>query len=147
MHSYTSPAVKTQADEDKGLGMFKSNAAGATYVANKINRNETVFPSGGIVVDDTWGNNAIYGANKSFFAWKTTSGKGLTAFGQMISESKQFPICMAKRVYETVCKRETTSIDMPMINSAATEFSTKRNYNLKFLFQKIVTSKECLGGN
>ncbi len=147
MHSYTSPAVKNQDEEDKGLGMFKSPTEGATYVANKLNRNETVFPGGRITVDDNWVNDAIYGSNSSYFAWKSTSGKGLKDFGKMISESRQFPICMAKRVYTQVCKREPASGEMTMINAAADEFATTRNYSLKFLFQKIVTSKECLGGN
>lgn len=147
MHSYTSPKVNTQDAEDRGLGMFKSPATGASYVAHKMNRNETVFPGGRVTVDDNWVNNAVHGANSAYFAWKSTSGKGVQAFGQMLSESRQFPICMAKRVYSQVCKREPASSDMDMITSAASEFSTSRNYNLKFLFQKIVTSKECLGGN
>lgn len=147
MHSYTSPAVATQAMEDNGLGMYKSPAAGASYIAHKLNRNEEVFPGGRITVDDNWVNNAVFGANTAYFAWKSTSGKGITAYGKMLSESRQFPICMAKRVYTQVCKREPASTEMDMINAAATEFSTTRNYNLKFLFQKIVTSKECLGGN
>lgn len=147
MHSYTSPKVNTQDEEDRGLGMYKSPAEGASYIAHKINRNETVFPGGRIVVDDNWVNNAIYGANANYFAWKSTSGKGIQAFGKMLSESRQFPICMAKRVYSQVCKREPAASETEMLNAAATEFSTNRNYSLKYLFQKIVTSKECLGGN
>lgn len=147
MHSYTSAKAATQDEEDKGLAMYKSPAAGASYIAHKVNRNETVFPGGRIVVDDNWVNNAVYGANSNYFAWKSTSGKGIQAFGQMLSESRQFPICMAKRVYSQVCKREPTSTETNMIQAAATEFSTTHNYSLKFLFQKIVTSKECLGGN
>jgi hypothetical protein len=147
MHSYTSPAAKSQDEEDKGIAMLKSPADGASYISQKVNRNETVFPGGRITVDDNWVNNASYGSNASYFAWKSTSGKGLPAFGKMISESRQFPICMAKRVYTQVCKREPAATEMDMINAAASEFSTTRNYNLKYLFQRIVTSKECLGGN
>lgn len=147
MHSYTSPAVTTQADEDAGRGIFKSPAAGAAYVVNKLNRNDTVFPGGRITYDDNWVNDAVYGANANYFAWKSTSGKGIQAFGKMLSESRQFPICMAKRIYFQVCKRDPASSDMDMINAAATEFATSKNFNLKFLFQKIVTSKECIGGN
>lgn len=147
MHSYTSPAATNQDQEDRGIGMLKSPAANASYVSQKVNRNETVFPGGRITTDDNWVNNAVYGANSAYFSWKSTSGKGVQAFGQMLSESRQFPICMAKRVYSQVCKREPATADMDMINAAATEFSGTRGYNLKFLFQKIVTSKECLGGN
>ncbi|MFZ3231318.1 MAG: hypothetical protein WA160_14005 [Pseudobdellovibrio sp.] len=147
MHSFTSPTVKTQVDEDNGLGMFKTAEAGATYVHDKLNHNSTVFPGGRITVDDNWVNNAVYGVNLPYFNWKRMSGKGIQDFGKMLSESKQFPLCMANRVYTSVCKRAPSSSEDAMLSAAATEFSTKRNYNLKFLFQKIVTSKECLGGN
>jgi len=99
------------------------------------------------VVDDNWVNNAVYGANSAYFAWKSTSGKGIQAFGKMLSESRQYPICLAKRVYSQVCKREPASSETEMLNAAATEFATNRNYSIKYLFQRIVTSKECLGGN
>jgi len=146
MHSYTSPSVKKIEDENSGLGMFKSTDAGATYVHDKLNHNQTVFPGGRITMDDNWTNNAIYGANLPYFNWKRISGKGIQEFGKMMSESKQFPLCMATRVYTSVCKRAPTSSEDALITAAANEFATTRNYNLKFLFQKIVTSKECLGG-
>lgn len=146
MHSYTSPSVKKIEDENAGLGMFKSTDAGATYVHDKLNHNQTVFPGGRITMDDNWTNNAVYGANLPYFNWKRISGKGIQEFGKMMSESKQFPLCMATRVYTSVCKRAPTSSEDALITAAANEFATTRNYNLKFLFQKIVTSKECLGG-
>ncbi len=146
MHSYTSPTVKTADEESMGLGMLKSSEKDATYVHNKLNHNNTVFPGGRITVDDNWVNNAVYGANLPYFNWKRVSGKGIQNFGHMLAESKQFPLCMAKRVYTTVCKRAPSSAEDQMLVSAANEFSTTRNYNLKFLFEKIVTSKECLGG-
>lgn len=151
MHSFTSPAVTNQDDEDDGLGMFKSREPGATYVHNKLNHNETVFAGGRVTVDDNWVNNAVHGANLPYFNWTRMKGKGISEFGRMIAESKQFPLCMANRVFSQVCKRAPVQSDMPMLTSAADEFSdklaVKRNYNLKFLFEKIVTSKECLGGN
>lgn len=147
MHSFTSPSAKNQDEEDKGIGMLKSPDAGATYVHSKLNKNATVFPGGRVTVDDNWVNDAVYGANLPYFNWKRMSGKGIQEFGKMLSESKQFPICMASRVYTSVCKRAPSSAEDALITAAATEFSTTRNYNLKFLFQKIVTSKECLGGN
>ena len=147
MHSFTSPAVTKQTDEDKGLGIFLSTDVGATFVHDKLNHNQTVFPGGRITVDDNWVNNANFGSNAPYFNWTRLKGKGITEFGKMISESKQFPICMANRVYSQVCKREPTINEISMLNTAATQFSTQRNYNLKFLFEYIVTSKECLGGN
>lgn len=147
MHSFTSPTVKTPEDEDKGLGMWKSTDPGASYIHGKLNKNATVFPGGRVTVDDNWVNDAVYGANLPYFNWKRMSGKGIQEFGKMLSESKQFPLCMANRVYTSVCKRAPAAAEDAMLNQVATEFATTRNYNLKFLFQKIVTSKECLGGN
>ena len=152
MHSFTSATVTNQNDEDAGLGMFKSREPGATYVHNKLNHNETVFPGGRITIDDNWVNNAVLGANLPYFNWTKTSGKGIAQYGQMLAESKQFPRCMASRIFSQVCKREPIAADWTMLDAAAGEFSNKiqaspRNYNLKFLFEKIVTSKECLGGN
>ena len=147
MHSFTSPTVRNQADEDNGLGMYKSTEAGAIYVHSKLNKNASVFSGGRITTDDSWVNDAVYGANLPYFNWKRMSGKGVQEFGKMLSESKQFPLCMANRVYTSVCKRAPSSAEEPMLAAVATEFSTSRNYNLKFLFQKIITTKECLGGN
>lgn len=146
MHSYTSRTVASQAEEDMGAGMLKSKEAGASYVHDKLNKNANVFAGGRVTTDDSWINNAVNGVNQPYFNWKRTAGKGIQDFGKMISESKQFPLCMAKRIYTQVCKRAPTSAETAMLDSAATEFSTTRNYNLKFLFEKIVTSKECLGG-
>lgn len=151
MHAFTSPTVTTQGAEDTGLGMFKSREPGATYVHDKLNHNETVFPGGRITVDDNWVNDAVNGANLPYFNWTRVKGKGITEYGKMISESQQFPLCMATRVFTQVCKRPTIATDNAMLKLAAEEFSdkaaVKRNYNLKYLFEKIVTSKECLGGN
>ncbi len=62
-----------------------------------------------------------------------------------ISESKKFQECMAERVFRSVCKRDPVDFDQTMLKSVATEFATAHNYDLRFLFSKIVTTKECLG--
>lgn len=133
------------------LNEDNSNAIGvhvdAPKVARKFNRNETTFPGGKIVKDDIWVNNANSGTNKTNFGWTRTNGQGITDFGKAIAESKAFPKCMAKRVFFTVCKREATAKDDAFLTKVADEFSSpERNYNLKFLFQKIVTNDSCLGG-
>ncbi|MCK6599727.1 MAG: hypothetical protein L6Q37_15280, partial [Bdellovibrionaceae bacterium] len=116
-------------------------------VARKFNRNETTFPGGKVVRDDSWVNNANSGTNKANFGWTHTSGKGITEFGRTIAESKAFPKCMAKRVFFTVCKREANAKDDAFLTKVSEEFSSpERNYNLKYLFQRIVTNDSCLGG-
>jgi len=145
MHTFTSPSVNNTDDEAKGMGIYTSKEPGATFVHDKINKNGSVFPGGKITTDDSWVNNASYGANLPYFNWTRLKGKGIQDFGKALAESKQFPICMAKRVFATVCKRDVTTADDSLINEAAQEFSN-RNYNLKYLFQKLVVSKQCIGG-
>ncbi|MGZ6398779.1 MAG: hypothetical protein ACXWRZ_13565 [Bdellovibrio sp.] len=140
-HAYVVPSLDMSADEDKSIGM-KQNPR---YVAAKLNQNETVFPEGRVTTDDSWVNNANRGINATNFGWTRDSGKGIAEFGKMISESKAFPRCMAQRVFRSVCKREVASSEQTMIDQVAAEFSSQRNYNLKFLFQKIVSTPECLG--
>src|SRR5690606_34284804 len=124
-----------------GYGMQRMPA----YVAKKLNHNETMFSEGRITTDDKWVNNAIYGSNASRFEWSKISGKGIREFGQTLAGSKQFPNCMARRAFVSLCKREPIPTDEAMLKTAAQEFSSTRNFNLKWLFQKIVTTKECLG--
>ncbi|MEN0059949.1 MAG: DUF1585 domain-containing protein [Bdellovibrio sp.] len=141
-HSYVVPVAAMDEDEDQSLGMKQQ----PRYIASKLNHNETVYPEGRITTDDRWVNNANRGLNATHFGWTRNSGKGIKDFGLLLAESKAFPRCMAERVFRSVCKREVASSDQAMINEVATEFEKNRQYNLKYLFQKIVTTTECLGG-
>jgi hypothetical protein len=80
-------------------------------VAIKMNRNDYVFRSGAEVTDDSWVNYANRGARQEFFGWRgAMSGRGLTTFARMISESDRFPKCMAQRAYQEVCKRSANRL-------------------------------------
>jgi hypothetical protein len=130
-------------DEATSTGMIQN----PPYIAKKLNHNETVFPEGRITVDDNWVNNANRGANVEQFGWTKTAGKGIQEFGRLLAESKAYPQCLSKRVFKSVCKREPSNTEVTTLNKIAEEFATKQNYNIRFLFQKIVTTPECLGGN
>lgn len=145
MHALAVSAVARQDDENKGTGIYLSTAPSSNFVVSKINHNENVFPGGRVTVDSNWVNNAVYGSNQSTFAWTKAEGSGVRDFGQMIGESKQFQNCMAKRVFETICKREPVAVDDAMLKQAAQEFATSQSYNLRYLFEKIATSPQCLG--
>ncbi|MBT4762027.1 MAG: hypothetical protein HOO06_10050 [Bdellovibrionaceae bacterium] len=138
--------------------------AGQNLVVQKMNRNSNVFPAIGLTGDARFQvkndarfvNNAIYGANASYFKWEDSiypngdktagvpSGSGIRSFGKMVSQSGAFAPCMAKRVYRSVCKREPASFDQPMLDSVANKFSTT-GFKLKDLFEDIALSPECLG--
>jgi hypothetical protein len=141
-NAYVVPRIAMNVDEDTSVGMKME----PNFVTYKLNKNITVFRDGNETLDDNWVNNATRGTNAELFQWKTTKGKGILAFGKAISETAAFPKCMAERVFKQVCKRKPASSDKAMLTNAANEFATTRGFNLKFLFQKIVTTDECLGG-
>ena len=133
----------TNADDEMGSPRMEQ---GPLFIAKKMNHNEAVFPGGKVTTTDDWVNNAVFGSNAATFNWDRTTGKGVNQFGQMIANSKQFPICMTKRVFSSVCRREPASSDQAMINQVSNEFSTSQNSDLRWLFQRVVSTPECLGG-
>lgn len=146
-HSALVPnSTNNNLDEDTSVAMrIHPDAAG---VSRKMNHNEDAYINGKVLRDDNWVNNANSGTNRTNFGWTRTSGKGTADFGKALAESKAFPRCMAKRVFFTVCKREADSKDDAFIKRVAEEFSSaERNYNIKYLFQRIVANESCLGGN
>lgn len=142
-HAFVVQGIGPMADENTGFGM-QVNPLYAGVTA-KINRNSDVFPDGRRTVDENWVNNAVFNANISQFKFSTMSGKGVAEFGQTIANSPKFPRCMAERVFRQVCKRDFNTADTPFLDQVAADF-TKQSFSLKYLFQKIVTSDNCLGG-
>lgn len=124
-----------------------SNAQG---VMNKLNRNAQVYPGGYITTDDSWINNADRGANSSTFGWRgldrsgrspASAGMGVNTFGRLIANSQRFSSCMAKRVFESVCRKDLGS-DFSVYQSMGAEFETS-NYNLKKLFEAAALNARC----
>ncbi|MCB0384871.1 MAG: hypothetical protein KDD43_05715, partial [Bdellovibrionales bacterium] len=114
-------------------------------ISAKMNRNDDTFPGGKVSTDDSWVNYINNGSNKVYFGWGSKmSGAGASELGQMLSESKAFPLCMARRIFRSVCKREPVIYEEDMLKNAANDFQTA-NYSLRELFKRIAISKECLG--
>lgn len=156
---FTARFVKANAndDENNSLGM-EMNPIGFTV---KVNKNTDVYKDacrvsdtgtqtpdsiGCLIKSEKWVNNANRGANALRFKFTRTEGKSLRDFGRMIVESPKFASCMAERVFKSVCNRAPQLLDMKLIESAANEFSKSQGYSLKYLFQRIGSSDECLGG-
>ncbi len=110
----------------------------------KFRRAASTFPDGFAVKNDQWINYADSGQ----FGWKSgtspNSGQGMHDLGQMLSQSKAFSRCLVKRVFSTVCKRDLTSANTPLIDKLATDFENN-NYSLKDLFATIAVRPECMG--
>ncbi|RYZ67093.1 MAG: hypothetical protein EOP09_11630 [Proteobacteria bacterium] len=130
----------------RGNGAFQIDAD-ARGIITKMNRNNNVFPSGFITMDSSFVNNAIRPANADLFGWRgnAASGVGVKDFGTVVSNSKRFSQCMAKRVYETVCRKTVDESAMKMKLATWGDDFEKSGYKLKALFENISVKPECLG--
>lgn len=133
---------------------FHSNGEGENQMAQmpagvskKMNHNEEVFPRGFVISDDQWVNYAVRGANAAFFGWKgKTQGYGVRDFGELISTSEAFPRCMTQRAYRSLCKRDPATFERGMIQQVSKEFA-ENGYKLRFLFEAIAITPDCIGSN
>jgi hypothetical protein len=123
------------------------NGSGTVPVANdeqlvpsKFRRGKDTFPSGHVVKDDQWHN-----LLRNNMGWRTSkSGQGMKAFGEMLSESREFSRCMAKRAYETVCYKKIDPSQEQLIVSLADVFENS-GYQLKELFAHAIIDRSCIG--
>ncbi len=125
-------------------------AADGNNVVTKMNRNNTVFPSGYVMTNNTWVNNAIRPANASFFEWRgstsgeTLGGTGVKSFGTLVANSRRFSQCMAKRVYKSVCRKELDTVaNKEKLKQWGDEFEAS-GYKIKKLYENVATKTECL---
>lgn len=121
-------------------GLFDSNK-----VSTKMNKNNTVFPGGFVMLNNSWVNNSLNAGNAALFGWRgsVAGGNGVNAFATIVSNSQRFSQCMVKRVYDAVCR---TNIDMSanaaFLQQYAQQFEAS-GYNLKTLFQNVAVSSMC----
>jgi hypothetical protein len=121
------------------------NLGNVSFVADKMNHNEQVFPGGRVIVDNSFINAATEPWAMNYFGWRgPVQGNGAKDFGSMVANSKQFSRCLAKRVFASVCKRETQSFDEALMQTVANEFETN-GYKLDYLFKRLVITPNCLG--
>jgi hypothetical protein len=127
-------------------GVFRSQADTKGVMA-KMNKNNNIFPSGFVMVDNSFVNNAIRPVNADLFGWRgnAAGGTGVHDFGTVVSNSRRFSQCMAKRVYETVCRKTFNELnDKANLTKWGDEFEAS-GYKLKSLFESIAVKPECLG--
>ena len=115
-------------------------------VASKYARGSGAFPAGYATIDNSWQNYATQGTNAEFFGWRgtnITSGTGANSFGTLLANSQAFSRCMVQRVYRSVCRRDIASSEADFLGAMTSTF--ERDYNMKRLFQRVVTSPACIG--
>lgn len=118
-------------------------------IASKLNHNEMTSTFGNLQTDDSFDNQAVRGPASEYFGWGArTKGNGTNQFGEMISQAKAFPRCMARRVFRAACKREPSSAEIPLLDTIADgtlSGGDTTKFKIKDLFKKIVPMKECIG--
>lgn len=120
------------------------------FIPDKFRRASEAAPGGHKVRDSVWENlTEISPKNADYFKWRSAmNGQGMKDFGKMLSESRAFSKCMAKRAFETVCY-ESFPQDKALLERLADKFEEKSQgknaYSLKNLFSEIVILKECSG--
>lgn len=118
-------------------------------VASKLNRNVHVYPGGYQSTDSSFVNNANSVANEKIFGWRgpfTNGGENLKEFGSLVANSKRFSQCMAKRVFDAVCK---ANLDLKKNQDFIKPFAEgfeKNNYDFKYLFRELSIVKRCRSG-
>jgi hypothetical protein len=110
--------------------------------APKYSRGASKYPAGHVTTDDSWSN--LISDAQPMIGFKTTEGKGIKDFGNMLANTESFKGCMAARAFTSVCQRSPLAKDFAVLNVAARNFE-KNNYSLKKLFQEIAVQPACSG--
>lgn len=136
----------TQVSGSGAMG-FSNQQVDQFGTVRKMNHNETVFPNGYTIIDDSFVNNAVGTANRPRFGWNGPNrlgGVGVNQFGKMLADSSRFSQCMAKRVFDAVCTPNGAgdSRITPMIEGFALKFKDG-GYNMRALFQEIASNPIC----
>lgn len=126
------------------LRLFPRNAFdSSTGVAAKMNKGS--YPYGFVVSSDNFVNNAVLGSKSTFFGWRggnAGGGQGVKDFGKMLSQSRRFSQCMAKRVYESVCLKKLDSTQYTTLVRLGDRFEAV-SYNLKSLYTEVALDPVC----
>lgn len=134
--------------------VVNATAGVTTGVVFKMNRPDFVQYQGGYIsTDDSWVNNANRGVNATNFGWRAPapdtsalSGRtaGVHALGRLIAGSQRFSRCMAKRVWDEVCRTEYPEAEQDAIfASLGLEFESALQYKLKGLFESVALHPKC----
>ncbi len=127
------------------------NGYTATGISNKYLVNGDNFKPGYIATDETWINYWRNGQNK-LLGWSTTAadasitidarghatGTGAKSMGVELANSKAFASCQVKKVFQTVCLRNSDNYaaDRTVVDNITNDFMGIDNYNMKSVFAK-----------
>ena len=125
---------------------FTNNAQ--TFTANtvvgKMTRNQTEYPQGYRMTDNTIVNNAVLTKNADQFGWRSSStGVGIASFGKMLADSRGFSRCMVRRAFTQVCRRKPLVGEEQLVRSLADQFETD-GYHMRRMFENVAVQQQCV---
>ena len=124
-------------DFPDGLYTYRKDLLDEGKCVPKFYVNGDTYPDGYFTNDDNWELLWHEGKNK-VLGWKAPfTGKGAKSFGELITRSPSFPLCMSKQVFESINGRKaTTDADKAIVRLAAEDFRAG-GYLMKSLFVDI----------
>lgn len=133
---------------------YTTDRDGTTGVVNKMNRNN-VYSGGYVTADDSFMNqtNRPGSINAVRLGWRAPASDsdaaldgrtaGVHAFGRLIAGSTRFSQCMAKHVWDAVCKHDLSEADQEVVFvSLGMAFETG-SFNMKKLFETVAIHPKC----
>jgi hypothetical protein len=120
----------------------RGNAQG---IVAKMNANNMVYAGGYTTVNDSWVNHATRGNNATSLNWRgpASTGNGVKSFGELLANSQRFSQCMAKRVFDSVCKRTLSADDQQLLFIKLGNRWESSGYKMRKLFEIVSTDPNC----
>ncbi len=125
------------ANANPPAGEFDTNG-----IAVKFNRNGQFFPSGYYTTSNSWTNLWKNSPSMRFSAASPDSGMGLESLAGIFAESEAFGENLVKRVFKTVCLRDTQPDEASLVRFLA-DGLRKNGYKLRELFESVALRPEC----
>lgn len=124
---------------------FTNNAQTfSTNIVGKMLRNNTQYPQGYRMTDNSIINNAILPKNADQFGWRSsTTGVGIGAFGKMLADSRGFSRCMVKKAFNSVCRRSPLVSEESLVRSLADQFEAD-GYHLRHMWENVAIQQQCV---
>ncbi len=133
-------------------GNFAPLLAQNNLVVSKLNRDRQPnifieFPTGYVTSNDSWVNNSNHGTNALRFGWtgsNVAGGSGARTFGDLIAKSNRFSTCMAKHVWDSVCKYNLPEAEAEILYvSLGMKFAGDNQFKLRELFKTVAAHPKC----
>jgi hypothetical protein len=113
-------------------------------VVGKMTRNQTEFPQGYRITDNSIVNYAVGTKNMDQFGWRSgIYGTGIQDFGKMLADSRGFSRCMVKQAFRQICRRKPLVQEEHSIRSLADQFETD-GYHMRRLFEVVALQPNCV---